>query len=416
MKIIIGAGRVGASLVENLVSENNDITIIDTQESLLGVLGLKFDIRTILGNGSLPSVLAEAGAQSADMVIAVTFSDNTNLVACKLAETQFHVPLRIARLRASDYSEHPEILSVNAFAVNYAIAPEQAVTSYICKLIEYPEALQVLDFANGMVKLIAVQASIGYFDSAKIEAVLMLFMLIAAINFATHYVALCHRSLKPYLQNVEVLPMLGLIAVSIAICILVLLRDDIYSDPVTSFRHTAFNLISIATDCGFVSVDYDRWPAFVPWWMLYLSCVTAACTGSTGGGIKMFRTLLLWRQAGRELMRILHPHAVNPLRIGVTTVANRIIFAVLAFIFLYFTAIVILTFLLIFSGMDPISGLSAIIATINNAGPGLHQVGPATNYASLSDFQTWICTIAMLLGRLEIFTLLVLFTPIYWRK
>ena len=258
-------------------------------------------------------------------------------------------------------------------------------------------------------------ASVGYFDSVAIELVLTVFMLISAINFATHYTVLFRRSFKPYLADPETMPMLGIIAVSILICAGYLNHFGIYEDYFVGLRHVTFNLVSIATDCGFVSVDYDQWPPFVPWWMLYLSCVTA-CTGSTGGGIKLFRALLLWKQAGREMFSILHPRAIHPIRIGDTPVANKIIFAVLAFIFLYFISVVAMTFTLIFAGLDPISALSAIIACINNAGPGLHQVGPATNFAGLSDFQTWICSITMLLGRLEVFTLLMLFTPAFWKN
>lgn len=258
-------------------------------------------------------------------------------------------------------------------------------------------------------------ASIGYFDSVSIELVLTVFMLISAINFATHYTALFRRSFKPYLADPETITMLGLIAASILICAGYLDYFDVYGDFFIGLRHVTFNLISIATDCGFVSVDYDKWPSFVPWWMLYLSCITAS-TGSTGGGIKLFRALLLWKQAGRELFAILHPRAIRPIRIGDTLVANKIIFAVLAFIFLYFISVVVMTFTLIIAGSDPISALSAILACINNAGPGLHQVGPATNYSSLSDFQTWICSIAMLLGRLEVFTLIILCTPSFWKN
>ena len=258
-------------------------------------------------------------------------------------------------------------------------------------------------------------ASVGFYNSPEIELVLIIFMLISAINFGVHYQVIHQISLKPYLQDPEALPMLILLTFSTLLCAGYLVHFDIYTDFQTSLRHVAFNLVSIATDCGFVSTDYGLWPAFVPWWMLYLSCISA-CTGSTGGGIKMFRTLLLWKQAGREIFGILHPRAINPIRIGDTVIANKIIFAVLAFIFLYFITIVVLTFALIFSGMDPISSLSAIIACINNAGPGLGQVGPATNFQSLSDFQTWICSLAMLSGRLEIFTLIVLFTPAFWRK
>ncbi|MGY6277362.1 TrkH family potassium uptake protein [Methylomonas sp. MgM2] len=257
-------------------------------------------------------------------------------------------------------------------------------------------------------------ASVGYFDSVAVESVIMLFMVIAALNFATHYTALSKASFKPYAFDPEALPMLALLFVSILVCSLYLIEFGVYPSFDISLRYVGFNLISIATDAGFASCDFDQWPPFVPWWMLYLSCITV-CTGSTGGGIKMFRTLLLWKQARREMFSILHPRAINPVRIGNTPIANKAIFAVLAFIFLYFISVATMTFILIFTGLDAISALSAILACINNAGPGLNQLGPATNYAGLNDFQTWICAITMLLGRLEIFTLVVLFTPSFWR-
>jgi trk system potassium uptake protein TrkH len=269
--------------------------------------------------------------------------------------------------------------------------------------------------AMGLGGLSTHDASIGYFNSPAIEMVLTVFMLISAMNFAVHYQALHQFSFKPYSDDPEAMPMLGIIVVSILICSAYITYFDVYPDFLISLRHVTFNLVSVATSSGFASVDFDKWPPFVPWWMLYLSCITA-CTGSTGGGIKMFRTLLLWKQAGREMFSILHPRAINPIRIGDMPIPNKIIFSVLAFIFLYFISIVVLTFSLLFSGLDPISSLSAVMACINNAGPGLGVVGPASNYQGLSDFQTWICTIAMLLGRLEVFTLLMLFTPAFWRK
>ncbi|MCQ8129524.1 TrkH family potassium uptake protein [Methylomonas rivi] len=258
-------------------------------------------------------------------------------------------------------------------------------------------------------------ASIGYYDSPAIELVITVFMLVGATNFATHYTALHNKHIKPYSQDPEFMPMLGLLSGSILLCAFYIWHFAIYPDFFTGLRYVTFNLVSIATDAGFANADFDKWPPFIPWWMLFLSCITI-CTGSTGGGIKMFRALLLWKQAGRELFSLLHPRAVNPIRIGNTPIANKIIFAVLAFIFLYFMSVVAMTFALIFTGIDPISALSAVLACINNAGPGLNELGPATNYACLNDFQTWICAITMLLGRLEVFTLVVLFTPTFWRK
>ena len=150
-------------------------------------------------------------------------------------------------------------------------------------------------------------------------------------------------------------------------------------------RHASFNLVSIATDCGFASVDFNQWPIFAPLWMLFLSCI-AASSGSTGGGIKMIRTLMLFKQAGREFVKLLHPAAVNPMKIGGQVMPNNIVFAVLGFIFLYFMSVVTLTFALLISGLDFISAFSAIIACINNAGPGLGVVGPAGNYRGLDRF------------------------------
>jgi trk system potassium uptake protein TrkH len=149
--------------------------------------------------------------------------------------------------------------------------------------------------------------------------------------------------------------------------------------------------------------------------MLYLSCF-ATSSGSTGGGMKMIRALVLLKQPVREFTRIVHPHAVVPLRIAGMPVPNSLIFAVLAYMLVYGLTMVGMSLLLTATGLDFITAFSAVTACINNTGPGLGQVGPATTYAVLTDFQTWICTIAMLLGRLELFTLLVVFTPAFWRR
>jgi trk system potassium uptake protein TrkH len=258
-------------------------------------------------------------------------------------------------------------------------------------------------------------ASIGYFNSPAIEFVLIVFMLVAALNFATHFLAWRAKSLKVYLHDAEAIGTLTLILASCLGISLFLWWREVYPDFWTALRHASFNLVSMATDCGFASVDFNQWPIFAPMWMLFLSCI-AVSSGSTGGGIKMIRTLILFKQAGREFVKLLHPAAVNPMKIGGHVVPNGIVFAVLGFIFLYFMTVTTLTFTLMASGLDFISSLSAIIACINNAGPGLGAVGPAGNYAGLTDFQSWVCVVAMLAGRLEIFTLLIIFTPHFWRR
>jgi trk system potassium uptake protein TrkH len=258
-------------------------------------------------------------------------------------------------------------------------------------------------------------ASVGYFNSPAIEFVLIIFMLLAAMNFATHFLVWREKSLKLYLHDKEGLATVAVVLASCVGIAFYLWWQGTYPSFWTALRHASFNLVSVATDCGFASDDFNKWPIFAPLWMLFLSCISAS-SGSTGGGIKMIRTIILFKQAGREFRKLLHPTAVNPMKVGGTVIPNNIVFSVLGFIFLYFMSVVTLTFALLISGLDFISAFSAIIACINNAGPGLGVVGPASNFGVLTDFQTWICTLAMLIGRLEIFTLLIIFTPRFWQR
>ncbi|WP_153147137.1 TrkH family potassium uptake protein [Dechloromonas sp. H13] len=258
-------------------------------------------------------------------------------------------------------------------------------------------------------------ASFGYFDSPAIELVCIIFMLIAGMNFGTLFLAVHGRSLRPYLHDPEAGWFIGVTVVSILIVAIYIWKDGAYAELDTAVRHVAFNLVSIATTTGYASVDYALWPIFAPLWMLFLSSF-ATSAGSTGGGIKMMRALLLYKQVYRELLRAMHPSAVYNIRVGGQVAPQSILFAVLAFGFMYMVSVVSLTLLMAFTGLDIISAFTAVVASINNTGPGLGVVGPSTTYAVLEDFQTWICIFAMLLGRLEIFTLLVVLTPAFWRK
>jgi trk system potassium uptake protein TrkA len=162
MKIIIlGAGQVGSNLAEHLVREGNDLTVVDVNADKLAALQDRFDLRTVWGQASHPSILRQAGADDADMLVAVTLNDETNIVACKLAGTLFNIPTKIARIRSLDYMKHPELFGPDNFAVDHVIAPEQEITDYLRKLIDYPEALQVVDFGGGRARLVAVRARAG---------------------------------------------------------------------------------------------------------------------------------------------------------------------------------------------------------------------------------------------------------------
>jgi trk system potassium uptake protein len=258
-------------------------------------------------------------------------------------------------------------------------------------------------------------ANIGYFNSPRIEAVLIVFMMLSSVSFATHFSAIRRGDLSAYKRDPEArwawLAMLaGMLIVSLFIW-----RTGTYPTFATALRHGAFAVVSMASTTGFVSADFGVWPVFAPIAMLFLSSV-CCCTGSTGGGIKMFRALVLVKQSLREMFTLVHPQALMPLKIDGAIVPNRVAWSVLAFIFLYFSSIMMLIFALLASGLDFVSAATAVISCINNTGPGLNVVGPAHNYASLTDFQTWVCTAAMFIGRIEIFTLLVLFTPTFWRK
>ncbi|WP_281985664.1 TrkH family potassium uptake protein [Azonexus hydrophilus] len=258
-------------------------------------------------------------------------------------------------------------------------------------------------------------ASYGYFDSSAIEAVAIVFMLIAGMNFGTLFLAVSRGSLRPYLHDPEARWFLVVCVVSV-IGIAVFLRvNDIYPGMGEALRHAAFNVVSIATTTGYASVDYAQWPLFAPLWMLFL-CSFATSAGSTGGGIKMARALLLYKQVYREILRAMHPRAIHSVRIGGQVAPSGILFAVLAFGFMYMVSLVSLTLLLLFTGLDVMTAFTAIVASVNNTGPGLGEVGPSTTFAVLNDFQTWVCIFAMLLGRLEIFTLLVVLTPAFWRR
>ncbi len=258
-------------------------------------------------------------------------------------------------------------------------------------------------------------ASFGYWNSPLIESIAMLFMLIAGVNFATHFLVWRGKSLSPYRHDPEAGLFITIILVSCLILTLYLWLMGVYPDLFTALRHASFNTVSVATTTGYSNTDYNLWPVFAPLWMLFLCCFCSS-SGSTGGGIKMIRAQLLFKQVFREMIVIMHPQAVSPVKLGGGVVPNRIVFAVLAFLSIYIASIVSMTLVLALSGLDVITAFSAVVASINNLGPGLGQVGPATTYAGLSDFQTWVCSFAMLLGRLELFTLLIVFTPAFWRK
>ena len=258
-------------------------------------------------------------------------------------------------------------------------------------------------------------SSFGFFQSPAMEWVAIVFMLLASCNFALYFVALTKRNPGRIWRDAEWRGSMALLVGSSVFIAGLLLFKGTMSDPLETLRVALFNVVSIGSTTGYSTVDYTTWPVFAPLYMIMLSGI-ATSAGSTGAGIKMARLVILFKQAKREMSRIVHPRAVNPVTLGGHLIDSSTIFSVLGFMLVYGGTIIGLTMLLLLTDMPFDTAFTAVVASVNNMGPGLNEVGPAGNFAGLTDFQTWVCTAAMLLGRLEMLSFLVLFTPGFWRK
>ena len=256
-------------------------------------------------------------------------------------------------------------------------------------------------------------ASIGYFDSTAIQFIAIVFMLLSGVNFAIHFTAFRHRTLRPYQRDAEFRTYILVLFIVSVITIGYLQLTHTFDSTAESIIEGLFQVVSIGTTTGFTTAEYYSWPGFLPVLLLYVSFI-GGCSGSTGGGIKVIRILLLVKQGARELKRLVHPSAQIPVKIGKKSMPEKVIEAVWGFFAAYFAISALMILLLMATGLDQETAFSAVAACLNNLGPGLGDVG--MNFASINDTAKWILCMAMLLGRLEIFTLLVLFTPSFWRK
>jgi trk system potassium uptake protein TrkH len=258
-------------------------------------------------------------------------------------------------------------------------------------------------------------ASFGHFQSAQLEWTAVIFMTLSGISFVRYFVVLRSRNLSPITSDREIRTYLFTLAMAISLVFLLLLVHQVYTEPMEALRASVFQVVSLATTTGYATTDYALWPIFAPVLLMFLGCF-ASCAGSTGGGIKMVRMILLIKQARRELVRIIHPRVVNPVTLGGQVLPMSVMTAVLGFMLIYGATTMGLTMLLLFTGMDIVTAFSAVVATVNNIGPGLGEVGPSSNFGGLQPFQLWVLTFAMLLGRLELLSVLVLFTAHFWKK
>jgi len=256
-------------------------------------------------------------------------------------------------------------------------------------------------------------ASLGYFNNAWIEFVAIIFMFLGGINFALHFSVIRHFNWMIYIRDAEFKMYAMVLLVISALSVSYLYLNSIIPDLTQAIRQGVFHAVSIATTTGFALRDFSLWPVFVPVMLLFASFI-GGCAGSTAGGMKVIRVLLLIKQGQREMMRLIHPNAQVVVKLGRQPVSDRVINAVWGFFAAYVASFVVIMLLLMLTGNDQITAFSAVAATINNLGPGLGDV--SANYASLGTFDKWVLCFSMLLGRLEVFTLLVLFMPAFWRK
>ncbi|HWK73637.1 MAG TPA: TrkH family potassium uptake protein [Povalibacter sp.] len=255
-------------------------------------------------------------------------------------------------------------------------------------------------------------SNLAYYDNPVIETIAVVFMFIGGVNFSLHFLAWRHRRLINYFRDPEFKMFVRILVFSIALYTLVLWLTRHIHEPGEALRLAVFQAVSMQTTAGFVTDNFSAWPGALPV-ILVLSAFVGGCAGSTSGGMKIVRWLLIWKQGQREVNQLVHPNAELPVKLGTKPIDMRVIDAVWGFFAVYVIAFGVLMVLLLATGVDQVTAFSAIAACMTNTGTGLGAV--ASNFTALSDPGKWICVLAMLLGRLEVFPLLVLISPTFWR-
>jgi len=288
----------------------------------------------------------------------------------------------------------------------------------VCALGYYLAGMDAFDAIAHSYSTVAIggfsthDASIGYFNSSAIESVAIVFMLLAGINFSLHFFVWQKKNAFTYFQDSEFKTYLFILFSTAIIVGTYLFNSGYYPSASESVRQALFQTISIATTTGFASTNYSQWPFILPILLIFASFI-GACAGSTGGGIKVVRVLLMFKLAMKEIKKFIHPNAQINIKLNHRSVTEDTLVSVWGFFSLYVIAFIIILIALMFTGLDQVSAFSATAASINNLGPGLGEV--AANYGGVSDSAKWILSFSMLLGRLEILTLMALLHKAFWR-
>ena len=288
----------------------------------------------------------------------------------------------------------------------------------LCALAYFFSGMSIFDAISHSFSTVAIggfsthDSSIGYFNSIPIEMIAMFFMFLAGINFSLHFVAWNNRSLVDYIKDSEFKTYAMVLISASAIVIIALSLNSEYGSTSETIRHSLFQTISIATTTGFTSQNYSNWPAAIPVFLIMVSFI-GACVGSTGGGIKVVRVLVMFRLGMKEIHKFIRPNAQVSIKLNNASINEKALVSVLGFFSLYAISFIFIMMLLMFAGLDQVTAYSATAATMNNLGPGLGEV--AQNYGSLGETAKWILSFSMLIGRLEVLTIIAIFHRAFWR-
>ena len=288
----------------------------------------------------------------------------------------------------------------------------------LCALAYFFSGMSIFDAISHSFSTVAIggfsthDSSIGYFNSIPIEMIAMFFMFLAGINFSLHFVAWNNRSLVDYIKDSEFKTYAMVLLSASAIVVTALSLNGEYGSTSETIRHSLFQTISIATTTGFTSQNYSNWPAAIPVFLIMVSFI-GACVGSTGGGIKVVRVLVMFRLGMKEIHKFIRPNAQVSIKLNKASINEKALVSVLGFFSLYAISFIFIMMLLMFAGLDQVTAYSATAATMNNLGPGLGEV--AQNYGSLGETAKWILSFSMLIGRLEVLTIIAIFHRAFWR-
>jgi trk system potassium uptake protein TrkH len=288
----------------------------------------------------------------------------------------------------------------------------------VCGIAYWAAGMSLFDAVSHAFSTVAIggfsthDASLGYFNSPIVLIIAMVFMMLSGINFALHFVAWQQRSIRSYLRDAEFRFYGSMILFGVVITVFFLWYSSTYN-VIDSMLLGSFQLVSTLTTSGFGAADLSVWPSFLPF-LIFMFAFMGGCATSTAGGIKMIRVLLIFKQGLREIHRLIHPNAIIPVKVGNKTISDKVVEAVWGFFAVYVIAYLTICVLLLITGLDFVTAFTAVGACINNLGPGLGTV--AAHYGDINDPAKWLLCFAMLLGRLEVFTLLVLFTPAFWQR